>query len=86
MFQLKIHSEPRADAIAARTILETSTSKTGAAIKLVHRTAGWECAGAGTRNVGEAWGSLYEMRDGTRGGQWFSDEAAARAHFNARKG
>lgn len=77
--------EPNAAAMSVRTILHTATSHTGVAISLVHRTAGWECAGSGTRNVSEAWGSHYEMRDGTRGRIWFKSEAEARAHFDARK-
>jgi hypothetical protein len=71
--------------MSTRVNLDRAMSKTGATISLVHRLAGWECAGAGTRNVGEAWGSLYEMRDGTRGGQWFKTHAEALAHFEARR-
>lgn len=85
MLNAKIAYEPRAESSAARTVLDRAMSKTGATISFVHRLAGWEPAGSGTRNVGEAWGSLYEMRDGTRGGQWFKTRDEAETHFNARK-
>ncbi len=40
-------------------------------LALIHRTPGWEPAGAGTRIVGEAWGALFLASDGTTHGQWF---------------
>lgn len=70
--------------LSIRTVLQAGTSRTGAALSLVHRTSGLEIAGAGTRNASEAYGSLYVMRDGTRGGQWFNNEADALAHYSAR--
>ncbi len=44
---------------------------------LVHRTPGWEPAGAGTRDVGEAWGALFYAKDGTTHGAWFKTPGEA---------
>ena len=68
-----------------REILQSGVSKTGAQISLVHRSAGFEIAGAGVRIVGEAFGYLYVMRDGTKGGQWFETLGEAKAKFNLHK-
>lgn len=80
---------PPASERAARSILKTGVSTaTGAQLSLVHRTAGWEIAGSWYRTGNEAWGCMYEMRDGTTGGTWFKslDEASARFHkFTGQK-
>lgn len=65
-----------------RTVLDTGRNDyTGATVTLVHRTEGYEPAGSLCRDATEAWGAMYEMRDGTCGGTWYNNEADARARF-----
>lgn len=52
-------------------------------LRVVHRAAGYQCAGSMARLDGEAWGAIFTCRhDGTTHGQWFKTEAEARARFD----
>jgi len=50
--------------------------------KLIHRTAGFQCAGSCARFDDEAWGVLFEF-DGAEHGRYFKTEADARELFKA---
>jgi hypothetical protein len=69
--------------IVKNTILNEGPGAFGTRRMLVHRAAGHEVAGSGTRPCSEAWGSLFETRTGTRGGQWFKTLEEARNEFAA---
>ena len=66
--------------LSKRTILDTGAGAFGRLFELVHKTAGYECAGSCARLTSEAWGSISYDRSGTTHGQWFKtlDEAKAR--------
>lgn len=64
-----------------RTTLASGIGKYGSKWSLVHRTAGYECAGSCARYTKECWSVDYERRDGITGGQSYKTEAEARAHF-----
>lgn len=50
-----------------RTVLKEGVNGARNTIRLVHHTAGWECAGAGTRTVPDCFRVEYTMNDGSRG-------------------
>lgn len=50
--------------------------------QLIHKTAGYECAGSCARYTGEAWGAIAKSNSGTTYGQWYKTEAEAREHFD----
>lgn len=75
--------KPDAPPASVRNVLETAPSKDSSdVIKLVHRSAGWQCAGSAATLVNEAWGALYEAKSGSRGGQWFKTFDEAKARFD----
>jgi hypothetical protein len=75
------------ETVSRRTVLETGHNDyTGATVTLVYRTEGWEPAGSLCRDACEAWGAMYELRDGTQGGTWYKSEDDARARFEKMKG
>ncbi len=49
--------------------------------RLVHKTAGWECAGSCARLTNESWGVLFYAHNATHG-QWFKSLAEARELFD----
>jgi hypothetical protein len=51
---------------------------------LIHRSAGYQCAGSAMIYVREAWGSIFTCRDGANGGQWFKTEAEAQRMHGLR--
>lgn len=66
---------------AIQTVLDTAPGRRGATWRLIHRTAGLRLAGAGMVPVGEAWGAIATLADGTITGTWHKLEADARAYF-----
>lgn len=49
---------------------------------LVHKTAGYEVAGSGTRHTNEGWGAIATSKQtGATYGQWYKTESEAREHF-----
>ncbi len=63
------------DKMATRTVLATSGK-----YRLMHSTAGYECAGSCARSTNEKWGVLFDDR-GCSHGQWFRTEPEAREHL-----
>lgn len=49
--------------------------------QLIHKTAGYECAGSCARLTSESWGAIAQSEDGTTYGQWYKTESEAREHF-----
>lgn len=66
---------------AQRTILGTAIGAFNRPYALIHKTAGYECAGSGTRYRDEAWGAIATNRDGSTSGQWYRTEKEDREHF-----
>ena len=63
---------------SVESILTRKSSARGIKYRLVHRTAGWECAGSMARlREREGWGVLFTL-DGDRHGRWFHTEQEAR--------
>ena len=68
--------------MSKRTILKEGKAKHhGAPIQLVHKTAGYEIAGSGTRETSEAWGVLFPE---ARSGQWYKLQSVAEKDFDAK--
>jgi hypothetical protein len=86
MFNFKLPEIPEGTPRSEYTILEHGVTSLGNnPLTLVHKTAGWECAGAGKRITGETWGALFECKDGTTGGNWYNTLAEAKSRFDAIK-
>ena len=80
------YSDPRVSANrSVRSVLASAPSRNPSGIygpvRLVHKSAGWECAGSMARLTSEAWGAVFDYTNGSSGGQWFLTEAEARARF-----
>lgn len=69
---------------ATQTVLDTAPGRRGATWRLIHRTAGLRLAGACMAPVGEAWGAIVTLADGTIAGTWHKLEADARTEFACR--
>ena len=67
--------------MSQRTVLETGKGAFGRPHELVHKTAGYEIAGACLRLTGEAYGSLSYDPSGTRHGQWYKTLGEAKENF-----
>lgn len=67
---------------SVRTVHARATGAFGREYTLVHKTAGYECAGSCARYTEELWGAIGRNFDGTTTGQWYLTEAEARAHFD----
>lgn len=61
--------------MATRTILATSGK-----YRLIHSTAGFECAGSCARSTEEKWGVLFDVA-GCPNGRWFGSLIEAQALF-----
>ena len=66
---------------SVKTTLQEGRGAFGMVRKLIHRTAGMQCAGSGETMVAEAYGSIGICRDGTTCGQWFKTEPEAMEHY-----
>jgi len=71
---------------SVRTVLEETIVAGYNVLRLIHRSAGVNPAGAGSRKDGEAWGAISTDRvSGCTHGQWFKTEAEARARYELVK-
>ena len=69
--------------MSVKTTHAEASGAFGAVYRLVHKTAGYECAGSCARYTDAAWGAIAtSAMDGTMFGQWYKTEAEARTHFD----
>lgn len=71
---------------SVKTVLRSGkTSATKYKIELIHKTAGIEPAGSGTRETKECWGIIiYPKGQGFVAGQWFKTLEDAETALNKR--
>ena len=72
--------------MAKRTRLAGAMGTSGLHYSLMHSTAGYECAGSMARLTVEKWGCIYTEHTGTTGGNWYLEEAKARAQYEKATG
>lgn len=78
---MKEYKDIKDDEFSKRTILASGMGSFNRNYDLVHKTAGYECAGSCARYTNESWGAIATNRDGTTSGQWYKTETEAREHF-----